>query len=149
MQEQLWQPPMNDRIRERTSEASNRRIDLQTRGAIAEVMESRDRIQARLAELDREWNVDRALMLNFAIVGGLSATLAMRSALRRGRFGGWGVMLFTQLGFLANHAIRSWCPPLPVLRRLGFRSNREICAERVVLEKQLAALGYVSSGDGL
>jgi len=149
MQEQLWQPPTNDRIRERTSEASNRRIDLKTRGAIAEAMQSRERIQARLAELDREWNVDRALMLNFAIVGGLSATLAMRSALRRGRFSGWGVMLFTQIGFLAHHAIRSWCPPLPVFRRLGFRSNLEICAERAALEKQLAALEHMSSADAL
>lgn len=140
MQEQLWQPPKNDRIRERTSEESNRRIDLQTRAAIAEALESRERIQARLAELDREWNVDRALMLNFAIAGSVSASLAMRSLRRRGRLGGWGLVFFSQLGFLAHHAIMSWCPPLPVFRRLGFRSSREICAERVLLEKQLAAL---------
>lgn len=138
MQEQLWQPP-NDRIREHTSEASNRRIDLQTRAAIAEALESRERIQARLAELDREFHVDRALMLNFAILSSVNASLAMRSLRRRGRLGGWGLVFLSQLGFLAYHAI--WgCPPLPVFRRLGFRSSREICAERVVLEKQLAAL---------
>lgn len=140
MQEQLWQPPKNDRIRERTSEESNRRIDLQTRAAIAEALESREGILARLAELDREWNVDRALMLNFAISGSVSASLAMWDLRRRGRLGGWGLVFFSQLGFLAYHAIRSWCPPLPVFRRLGFRSSREICAERVLLEKQLAAL---------
>jgi len=140
MQEPLWQPPKNDRIREHTSEASNRRIDLQTRAAIAEALESRERIQARLAELDREFNVDRVLMLNFAILSSVNASLAMRSLRRRGRLGGWGLVFFSQLGFLAYHAIWGWCPPLPVFRRLGFRSSREICAERVVLEQQLAAL---------
>jgi hypothetical protein len=72
----------------------------------------------------------------------------MRSLRRGHRFSGWRLLLFTQLGFLAHHAIRSWCPPLPVFRRLGFRSNREICAERVALEKQLAALAHTSSIDG-
>ena len=94
--------------------------------------------RARLSELDREWNVDRALMLNFALVGGLSASLAMRSLKRTGRLGGWGAMFFTQIAFLAHHAIRSWCPPMPLFRRLGYRSSAEICAERVALEQRLA-----------
>ncbi len=35
-------------------------------------------------------------------------------------------------------AVRGWCPPVSVLRRLGFRSDKEIAAERVALEKRLA-----------
>jgi hypothetical protein len=49
-------------------------------------------------------------------------------------------MFFTQMGFLANHAIRRWCPPMPVLRRLGFRSDHEISAERVALTRRLDQL---------
>lgn len=135
-----WRPPARDLVREHTSEASNRRIDLQTQEELDAVSDDADTIRARLAELDDEWNVDRALMLNFAILGGLSATLAMRSLARRGKLGGWGAMFFTQIGFLAHHAIRSWCPPMPVFRRLGFRSAREISAERVALESQLQLL---------
>jgi hypothetical protein len=108
-----------------------------TRGTLDEVSASPDQVRTRMSELDREWTVDRALMLNFAILGGLSATLTARNLLRYGRPGGWGAMLATQFAFLAHHAIRRWCPPLPLFRRLGFRSEREIEAERNALRAQL------------
>lgn len=135
-----WQPPEHDGIRERTPDDVNRKIDLITRGAIADAEVSAWRIRARLAEIDREWNVDRALMLNFAIVAGVSSSLAMRSLARRGRIGGWGTLFFTQIAFLGYHAIRRWCPPMALFRRLGFRSAKEIAAERCALEHQLAVL---------
>jgi hypothetical protein len=37
-------------------------------------------------------------------------------------------------GFLFQHAIEGWCPPVPILRRLGFRTAREIDIERVALK---------------
>jgi hypothetical protein len=37
-------------------------------------------------------------------------------------------------GFLMQHALQGWCPPLPVLRRLGFRTQREIDQERYALK---------------
>jgi hypothetical protein len=36
--------------------------------------------------------------------------------------------------FLFQHAIRGWCPPIPVLRRMGFRPTREIEIEHVALK---------------
>ena len=128
---------MHDRIREHTRESVNKKIDRQTLGAVADSIGSTDEIVSRLKELDREWHVDRALMLNFAAIGGVTAAMAMRSLARRGRFGGWGVFFWVQVGFLAYHAIRGWCPPLPVFRRLGFRSANEIGAEREVLHEAL------------
>ena len=135
-----WQPPSNDGIRTHTRASSNQRIDRETQQALDEVGHSSERIHARLAELDREWNVDRALMLNFSIVGGLVASLTVRNLRRRRKLGGWGALLFTQLAFLGHHAIRRWCPPLPLFRRLGFRSDREISAEREALQKRLDAM---------
>lgn len=76
-------------------------------------------------------------MLNFAVIGGLSAGLAMQGLKRHGRLNGWGYFFWTQVGFLAHHAIRRWCPPLPVFRRLGFRSENEIAQERALLERAL------------
>lgn len=140
MQDIDWQPPAHDHVRARSSNASNTRIDRETRGALDEVERSPTAIRARLDELDREWNVDRALMLNFAIAGTISGALSMRNLLRDGSFGVWGALFFTQMTFLAHHALRGWCPPLPVLRRLGFRTAREICAERAALEKRLLQL---------
>ncbi|KAB2897766.1 MAG: hypothetical protein F9K40_12320 [Kofleriaceae bacterium] len=128
---------MHDRIREHTRESINKRIDRQTLGAVADSIGSTDEISIRLRELDREWHVDRALMLNFAVLGGLSGGMAMRNLARRGRIGGWGLFFWVQVGFLAYHAVRGWCPPLPVFRRLGFRSANEIGAEREVLHEAL------------
>lgn len=135
-----WEPPHRDDIREHTSAASNERIDRETRDALADASPSPARIRARLAELDREWTVDRALMLNFAVLGGLSGSLAMRRLYTARKLGGWGALFFTQIAFLAHHAIRRWCPPMPVFRRLGFRSESEIGAERVALQRQLDEL---------
>ena len=36
--------------------------------------------------------------------------------------------------FLFQHALQGWCPPVPVLRRLGYRTAREIETERVALK---------------
>ncbi|WP_431303387.1 hypothetical protein [Sediminicoccus sp. BL-A-41-H5] len=37
-------------------------------------------------------------------------------------------------GFLLQHALQGWCPPLPILRRLGVRTAREIERERTALK---------------
>ena len=81
-------------------------------------------IPARLAELDREWDLDRA------IAGGAAAvTLAGVAliALVDRRFVALPAMVG---GFLLTHAIQGRCPPVSLLRRLGFRTAAEICEER-------------------
>jgi hypothetical protein len=117
---------MQDRIRDHTSDRTNRSIDHETMGAIDDAMLTPGGVEERLAELDREWDVDRALMLNFGIVGALSAWKGRRSR-------AWGAFFWIQMGFLIHHALRGWCPPMPLFRRLGFRSRNEIAAERVAL----------------
>jgi len=37
-------------------------------------------------------------------------------------------------GFLLQHALQGWCPPLPVFRRLGFRTQAEMERERYALK---------------
>jgi hypothetical protein len=137
--EETWEPPMRDRIRARSAMKANRRIDRSTRGALDEAASSPEAALRRLDELDREWDVDRAVMLNFGVVGALTALAGMRNLRRHGKLGGWGVFFWVQMGFLIHHAVRGWCPPLPVFRRLGFRSSKEICAERCALEERLFA----------
>lgn len=139
IQTQEYQPPVHDRVREHSSASVNQRIDRQARGAVVELA-TPEAIRARLAELDREWHLDRALMGVFSVLGALTARGSMRSLARRGHVGFWGLLFFTQLGFLAHHAVRGWCPPVAVLRRLGLRTSQEIGAERVALERKLARL---------
>jgi hypothetical protein len=81
-------------------------------------------IPARLAELDREWDVDRAVTAGAAVftLAGLALT-----ALADRRFVAVPAMVG---GFLLQHAIQGWCPPVTLLRRIGFRTRSEICEER-------------------
>jgi hypothetical protein len=127
-----------DRVREHTAPIVNRRIDRATRGAVdACVREGRNAVFQRLGELDREWNVDRALMVNFAIAGGISSVLAYRRVTRRRWLrSGRNAFLYlfgSQLAFLLLHGIVGWCPPASLFRRLGFRTQSEIDGERFAL----------------
>lgn len=36
--------------------------------------------------------------------------------------------------FLLQHAVQGWCPPLPVFRRMGVRTQTEIDEERAALK---------------
>jgi hypothetical protein len=127
-----------DRVRRHTAAAPNERIEAYTRWRIEDTIRGgRDAIVARLTELEKEWDVDRALMLNFAVVGGAGFFLgAFRRAFKKS-LNGWQVFTTTQLGFLALHAVVGWCPPAALFRRLGFRTSREIEAERRALRQAL------------
>lgn len=128
-----------DRIREHSSPVVNARIDRQTRAQLDEYRAAPPQdIGKRLAELDREWDIDRAVMANLAIVGGyfLSRGIRQRSWFKRSN--NWLYAISTQLGFLALHATVGWCPPVVVFRRLGVRTHQEIAAERHALENLLA-----------
>ncbi|HET9942578.1 MAG TPA: hypothetical protein VFR05_04515, partial [Terriglobia bacterium] len=35
---------------------------------------------------------------------------------------------------LLQHAVQGWCPPVPLFRRLGIRTQREIDEERYALK---------------
>jgi hypothetical protein len=96
-------------------------------------------IPARLAELDREWDIERALQANAATVS--LAGLAFAALVDRRLL----LLPVAVAGFLLQHAIQGWCPPVPILRRLGFRTPAEICEERCGL-KMLGG-EYRSFGD--
>ena len=38
------------------------------------------------------------------------------------------------VGFLLQHAMQGWCPPIPILRRMGIRTASEIDTERCALK---------------
>jgi hypothetical protein len=40
-------------------------------------------------------------------------------------------------GFMVQHALQGWCPPIALLRRLGVRTAREIEEERCELKRIL------------
>lgn len=85
-------------------------------------------IPQRLAELDREWDIERVLEAN-------AATLALGgTALGLLRHRAFFVIPLVVTAFLLQHAIQGWCPPIPFLRRRGVRTAAEIEMERAALK---------------
>ena len=88
-------------------------------------------IDQRLVELDREWDIERALEAHSATVGLVGTALAATVNRK------WLILPALITGFLFQHAIQGWCPQLPILRRLGFRTPEEIDEERRQLMESL------------
>jgi hypothetical protein len=84
-------------------------------------------IDERIAELEREWDIERTLEANAASVALIG--LALGVAVDR-RF---LLLPAAVAGFLLQHALQGWCPPLPLFRRLGVRTSREIHDEILAL----------------
>jgi hypothetical protein len=121
-------PSTPERVPEHTDPAINERIERQIEMAVAYYVQHPDEIEDRLAELDRTWNVERVLEANAATLA-LFGTAMTAFVDRR-----WAVLPLAVTGFLLQHATQGWCPPLPVLRRLGYRTPQEIEAERYALK---------------
>ncbi len=89
-------------------------------------------IAHRIQQLDREWDIERVLQVN-------AATLALGGlVLGVTRNRKWLLLPGIVLPFLLQHAMQGWCPPLPLLRRLGIRTRSEIDREKYALKPLLA-----------
>ena len=122
-------PATTTRVEQHTDETVNERIRRQTQQNISQfAAQGREAIDRRLEELDREWDIERTLEANAAsisLVGlGLGASVDRR----------FFVLPAVVAGFLLQHAVQGWCPPVPLFRRLGFRTASEIDAERYALK---------------
>ena len=118
-----------DRVRERTAPEVNARIDDEMRDRLFRDSTASDReLSARIAELDREWDIERYLEV---LAPGLALSGVVLGIVRNPR---WLLVSGTVLGFLVQHAIQGWCPPLAALRHAGVRTRREIEEERYALK---------------
>jgi hypothetical protein len=125
-----------DRIRDHTPPRVNRRIDQKTAADLERLLAGDPMaISRRFDELDREWDIDRAVMAVLSVVGGANALFSLRRWLAGQRPGKSAAFLAVQLAFLFHHARSGWCPPVSVLRRLGFRSRMEIEEEKRALQE--------------
>ncbi len=97
-------------------------------------------IAARIDELDREWDVERALETNAAA----PALAGLGLGVVRDRR--WLLLPALVLPFLLYYALQGWCPPIEVLRRLGYRTRREIDREKVALKALRGDFGLVEGG---
>lgn len=122
-------PATTTRVEQQTDEEINARIRRQTERNISHFANQGDGdISRRLEELDHEWDVERTLETNAASISLVGLGLG---AFVDGRF---FLLPAVVAGFLLQHALQGWCPPVPVFRRLGVRTASEIDVERYALK---------------
>jgi hypothetical protein len=126
------------RAESQSPEKLNQRIQRETQQRIARLAGHPEQIHERLRELDREWDIERCLETGSAT---LTLTGLILGATVNKR---WLWLSATVQAFFMQHALQGWCPPLPVFRALGIRTQREIEAERHALK---ALLGEYAESD--
>jgi hypothetical protein len=102
----------------------------------------RDAFERHLRALEAEWDIERVLQLNASILA-LTGLVLGRTVDRR--FLAVPAIVFS---FFAQHALQGWCPPVPVFRRLGVRTAREIERERHAVKALRKDFDDVPAGDG-
>jgi hypothetical protein len=121
-------PTTSERVPLHTSDRVNERIRRKTEERLARCAAHPEEIDARLAELEREWDIERTLEVNGSLIG-LGGLLLGATHDRR-----WFFLPAAVLGFCLQHALQGWCPPIEIFRRRGVRTQREIDEERFALQ---------------
>jgi hypothetical protein len=134
-------PSTTQRVKLNTSPEINRWIDQKTEDSIIYYAAHPHKISARLKELNQEWDIDRALETNAAIASITSVMLGILVSRK------WFFVPAVVGGFLLNHAIKGWCPPLPLYRRMGVRTQTEIERERYALKALRGDFSQVSGSN--
>ena len=122
-------PSTVDRVPANTACEYNERIRQQTEERVARIArQGRAAINQRLAELDEEWDIERRLEANFSTVVLISSVLGLTVDRR------FFLLPVAAGGFLLLHALQGWCPPVPLFRAYGVRTQSEIEEERYALK---------------
>jgi hypothetical protein len=108
--------------------ARNQRIQARTLHDVTSYFDASDHeLNARIEELEKEWNLERALEANGAALALIGLALGISTDRRF-----FGLTILAS-GCLLQHALFGWTPPLPLLRRLGIRTSPEIQQEILAL----------------
>lgn len=122
-------PTTIDRVPSQTCQQINEQIHRATEARLAKFGgASAADIDARIKELDDEWDIERTLEANAASVCLAGALLGMTIDRR------FFALPLVVGAFLLEHALQGWCPPLEIFRRLGVRTSYEIDYERYALK---------------
>lgn len=118
----------HNRVNENTALEVNRRIEEAARiRVLGTAAAGKDALSRRIAALDEEWTIDRALMTGAGVnvlFGVLMGALVNR------RWFYWPAIV---AGFMLQHTLQGWCPPLVAFRRSGVRTRHEIEREKTAL----------------
>ncbi len=119
----------SDRVRAHTGHEVNERVDRDTRACLENfAARGQPEITAHIDELHREWDMERLLQANASV---LALTGVMLGATRSRK---WLAIPGVVFSFFLQHALQGWCPPVPIFRRFGARTRKEINREKYALK---------------
>ncbi len=133
-------PTTRDRVPDNTAGEVNRQIDSDIEDRVRAAVLDPAQVAPRLRELGAEWDIERAIEMN------ASALAFIGTALGYFVHPYWLALPALVTAFLFQHALQGWCPPVPVLRRMGFRTSYEIERERQALKAVRGDYAAVLSG---
>jgi hypothetical protein len=125
-------PATTEKAERNTSAVAMQRFDQQLRENIARLKGAdKQAIEQRLSELDREWNVERAIEVeapSMILLGLALGSLSNRK---------WFAVSAMAASMVILHNLQGWYPLLPVFRAAGLRTAEEIEQERMALKALL------------
>lgn len=118
-----------DRVRRHTSAESLWHIDEKTRRNVRYyAVQPASRLDARIDDLKRQWEMERVLETNASLLALGGAVLGLTTSRK------WFLLTSGVMTFLFQHAVLGWCPPVPMFRKLGVRTQNELDQERLALK---------------
>ena len=132
-----------DRVRANTADCVNEQIRSRTAATVAKVVAAGlDAITQRLNALEQEWDIERYIETVAPSISLAGMMLGLTTSRK------WFALPILVQSFLLQHATQGWCPPIPVLRRLGIRTSSEIDEERNALKAARGDYRRVVSQNG-
>jgi len=86
-------------------------------------------LNERIDRLNSEWDTERFLETNASLIIFIGSLIGL---ITRNFY--WFLIPGFISFFLLQHALKGWCPPLPLIRRAGIRTAEEIFNEKSVLK---------------
>lgn len=139
-------PPTSRRVFLRTDPLTNAEIRNQTiRNLNIFKNCNESEMTERIRKLNEEWDTERVLEVNAALLIMLSSYLGIKTS----RI--WFLITGTVAVFMLQHAFWGWCPPMPIIRKWGVRTAEEISAEKIALKLMRGDFGneYSNVADAL
>jgi hypothetical protein len=118
-----------DRVQAHTANHVNREIERDAgRRLVRAAGQAPATLTRRINELEDEWDIERWLEMNASALAFTGTVLGI--FVNRKFF----AIPCIVLPFLFQHAVQGWCPPIPIFRRRGLRTRREIDAEKFAMK---------------
>jgi hypothetical protein len=139
-----WNQTSTDAVRSHTPDGVNKRIDERVERCVRHMaQQDRPEISRYLEKLEREWDLNRAVM----VVGSLASLLGLWLARRDG--GGWRVLGGVAAGLVLQQGLTGFGPLAELVRAVGgVRTRREIDLEKFALKALRGDFERIPRSDG-